>query len=85
MGVSNDNAEEVLKINKFKNEVCGIKIFMGSSTGNMLVDNYNTLEKIFSESEMLIATHCEDETIIRNNYNQIKLIKWLIQLFQQKI
>jgi len=75
MGVSNDNAEEVLKINKIKNEVCGIKIFMGSSTGNMLVDNYNTLEKLFSESEILIATHCEDETIIRNNYNRLKLIK----------
>ncbi len=75
MGVSNDNAEEVLKVNKRKNDICGVKIFMGASTGNMLVDNYNTLEKIFSESEMLIATHCEDETIIRNNYQKIKSIK----------
>jgi dihydroorotase len=48
---------------------------MGSSTGNMLVDNFNTLEKIFSETELLIATHCEDETIIRNNYQQLKSIK----------
>jgi dihydroorotase len=71
MGVSNNNAEEVLKVNRLKNDICGVKIFMGSSTGNMLVDNFNTLEKIFSESEMLIATHCEDETIIRNNYNQM--------------
>jgi dihydroorotase len=75
MGVSNDNAEEVLKVNKLKNEICGVKIFMGSSTGNMLVDNYNTLEKLFSESELLIATHCEDETIIKNNYNQLKSFK----------
>lgn len=64
MGVSNDNAEEVLKTNKKRNEVCGVKIFMGSSTGNMLVDNYVTLNKIFSNSELLIATHCEDERII---------------------
>ena len=75
MGVSNNNSEEVLKVNKLKRDICGIKIFMGSSTGNMLVDNFNTLEKIFSESELLIATHCEDETIIRNNYNHIKSIK----------
>ena len=75
MGVSNDNAEEVLKVNKRKNDICGVKIFMGSSTGNMLVDNYNTLEKLFSESELLIATHCEDETIIKNNYNHIKSLK----------
>jgi dihydroorotase len=72
MGVSNDNAEEVLKINKFKSSICGVKIFLGSSTGNMLVNNFNTLEKIFSDSEMLIATHCEDETIIRNNFINIK-------------
>ena len=75
MGVSNDNAEEVLKLNKIKNDYCGVKIFMGSSTGNMLVDNFNTLEKIFSETELLIATHCEDETIIKNNYQQLKSIK----------
>ena len=67
MGVSNDNAEEVLKTNAKKDAVCGIKIFMGSSTGNMLVDNYLTLDKLFSESELLIATHCEDEKIIRSN------------------
>jgi dihydroorotase len=60
MGVSNENAEEVLQTNKKKNGVCGIKIFMGSSTGNLLVDNYLTLNKIFSDSELLIATHCED-------------------------
>ncbi len=67
MGVSNDNADEALRINDFKNDVCGLKIFMGSSTGNMLVDNHGTLNRIFSESEMLIATHCEDERIIRKN------------------
>lgn len=67
MGTSNDNAEEVLKTNEKKNSVCGIKIFMGSSTGNMLVDNHLTLDRIFRESELLIATHCEDERIIKNN------------------
>ena len=65
MGASNDNSEEVLKTNP--RNVCGIKIFMGSSTGNMLVDNRATLEKIFSESKLLIAVHCEDEKTIREN------------------
>jgi len=72
MGVSNDNAEEVIRINDFKKDICGIKIFMGSSTGNMLVDNHNTLNRIFSESEMLIATHCEDERIIKTNYEALQ-------------
>ncbi len=67
MGVSNDNADEVLKTNEKKKDVCGIKIFMGSSTGNMLVDDHMTLNKIFSESELLIATHCENEAIIAAN------------------
>ena len=65
MGASNDNLEEVLKTNG-KN-VCGIKIFMGSSTGNMLVDNKKTLEGLFSKVPLLIATHCEDEATIRDN------------------
>jgi dihydroorotase len=67
MGVSNNNADEVLRTNARKHEVCGVKIFMGSSTGDMLVDNYITLTRIFSESELLIATHCEDEKIIKAN------------------
>lgn len=75
MGVSNDNAEEALKVNKLKNNICGLKIFMGSSTGNMLVDNHSTLNKIFSESEVLIATHCEDERIIKRNYERLKAQK----------
>ncbi|RNI39163.1 dihydroorotase [Hanamia caeni] len=75
MGVSNDNADEVLKMNKRKNDVCGVKIFMGSSTGNMLVDSEPALHKIFSESELLIATHCEDEKIIKENYKNLKAIK----------
>lgn len=70
MGVSNDNAEEVLRTNEKKNEVCGIKIFMGSSTGNMLVDSPNALDRIFSQSELLIATHCEDEPTVRANRAQ---------------
>ena len=72
MGVSNDNTEEVLKTNDKKKSVCGIKIFMGSSTGNMLVDNPNTLDKIFSDAEVLIATHCENEAIIKKNLEQLK-------------
>jgi dihydroorotase len=75
MGVSNSNAEEALKCNKLKESICGLKIFMGSSTGNMLVDNVNTLEKLFSETELLIATHCEDETVINHNYQHIKSLK----------
>jgi dihydroorotase len=70
MGVSNTNTDEVLRTNSKRKDVCGVKIFMGSSTGDMLVDNYITLSKIFSESELLIATHCEDENII--NANKIK-------------
>lgn len=70
MGASNDNIEEVLKTNP-KN-VCGIKIFMGSSTGNMLVDNRETLDNIFSKSKLLIAVHCEDEATIRKNAAEVK-------------
>jgi len=65
MGATNDNIEEVLKTDKTL--VCGIKVFMGSSTGNMLVDNRSTLDKIFSNVDHLIATHCEDEATIRKN------------------
>ena len=70
MGATNDNLEEVLKTNP-KN-VAGIKIFLGSSTGNMLVDNEATLEKIFSSTPMLIAVHCEDEATIQNNLAKFK-------------
>ena len=65
MGASNDNLEEVLKTNP-KN-VCGVKVFMGSSTGNMLVDNPETLEALFRDCKMLIAVHCEDEETIKKN------------------
>ncbi len=65
MGGTNDNLEEVLKTNP--RNVAGIKLFLGSSTGNMLVDNPETLEKIFSSTKMLIAVHCEDEATIKRN------------------
>ena len=65
MGASNENIEEVLKTDKEK--VCGVKVFMGSSTGNMLVDSEKTLTNIFSKVDHLIATHCEDEATIRKN------------------
>jgi dihydroorotase len=79
MGTSNDNAEAVLQTNDKKDRVCGIKIFMGSSTGGLLVDNYLTLDKIFSESEVLIATHCESEPIIRSNLERLKKEKGELQ------
>jgi dihydroorotase len=72
MGTSNDNADEALRTNEKKKDVCGIKIFMGSSTGNLLVDNYLTLDRLFRESEVLIATHCEDEKIIRRNLTRLR-------------
>ncbi|HEX7367990.1 MAG TPA: dihydroorotase [Pelobium sp.] len=72
MGASNDNLEEVLKTDK--NTVCGIKVFMGSSTGNMLVDDERTLEAIFKNAPILVATHCEDEGTIRKN----------LEIFKQK-
>jgi dihydroorotase len=70
MGASNDNFEEVMKTDP--KTVCGVKIFMGSSTGNMLVDHTETLEKLFSQVPMLIATHCEDEATIRQNLADYK-------------
>ncbi len=70
MGASNDNLEEVLKTDP--KTVAAIKIFMGSSTGNMLVDNKNVLEEIFSKSSMLIAVHCEDEDTIQENITKAK-------------
>jgi dihydroorotase len=70
MGASNDNIDEVLKTD-IKN-VCGLKVFMGSSTGNMLVDDPQTLENIFSKSPMLVAVHCEDEVTIKSNLNHYK-------------
>jgi len=75
MGVSNDNAEQALRANELKNNIAGLKIFMGSSTGNMLVNSHTTLDKIFGGSELLIATHCEDERIIKQQYENIKSIK----------
>ena len=72
MGTSNDNADDALATNDKKNDVCGLKIFMGSSTGNLLVDNYLTLDRLFRESELLIATHCEDEKVIKRNLEKIR-------------
>lgn len=70
MGASNDNYDEVMRTDI--QNVCGVKIFMGSSTGNMLVDNTNTLEHLFANVPMLIATHCEDEATIRHNLELYK-------------
>lgn len=65
IGATNTNTEELLRVDQ--KSVCGIKLFLGASTGNMLVDNQQTLENIFSKSESLIAVHCEFEPIIQNN------------------
>ncbi len=70
LGATNDNLSEIKKISP--REVCGIKLFMGSSTGNMLVDNEKMLSAIFAESPVLIAAHCEDEAIIRTNLEWFK-------------
>jgi dihydroorotase len=70
IGASNDNLEEVMKTDTSK--VCGLKIFMGSSTGNLLVDNETTLERFFSRFPSLIATHCEDEAAIKKNTEEFR-------------
>ena len=67
-GGTNDNLSEILKVDKTK--VAGLKLFLGSSTGNMLVDNPKVLEEIFSKTDLLISTHCEDEATIRKNLEQ---------------
>ena len=70
MGVTNDNIDELKKVDQ--RNVAGLKMFMGSSTGNMLVDNEETLNRVFSELKMLIVTHCEDEGIIQHNIQHYK-------------
>lgn len=70
MGTTNDNLDEVLRTDPKR--VCGVKIFMGSSTGNMLVDSPSTLEKVFAHSPTLIATHCEDEATVRERMERFK-------------
>ncbi|WP_143962434.1 dihydroorotase [Litoribacter populi] len=68
LGATNDNLEELLKVDP--QNVCGIKVFQGSSTGNMLVDNLETLEKIFEKSPILIATHSENDDMIKANFEK---------------
>ncbi|MFA7493061.1 MAG: dihydroorotase, partial [Proteiniphilum sp.] len=70
LGATNDNMEELRKADL--KQICGVKVFMGSSTGNMLVDDDKTLRKIFAEIDTLIATHCEKEEIIRKNIDIYK-------------
>ena len=85
MGTSNDNADEVLKTNEKKKDICGIKIFMGSSTGSMLVDNHLTLNRIFREAEVLISTHCEDERIIKKNYEGLRLSGTVLEPYHHPV
>ena len=70
MGTTNTNLNELLRVNP--TNVCGVKIFMGSSTGDMLVDDPNALERIFAEVKTLIATHCEDDPLVKANMAAIK-------------
>jgi len=70
MGASNENFEEAMKTNKVN--VCGLKIFMGSSTGNMLVDKKEVLDRFFKEADILIATHCEDEHTVKTRLEKYK-------------
>lgn len=70
MGVSNDNLQEALRTDP--KTVCGLKVFMGSSTGSMLVDDEHVLNELFRQSPMLIATHCEDEATVRANTERYK-------------
>lgn len=72
LGATNDNIAEITKVDI--NNVCGVKIFMGSSTGNMLVDNLESLEKIFQYSRVLLATHCEDESTIKENIERYRVL-----------
>ncbi|MCL6523299.1 MAG: dihydroorotase [Thermoflavifilum sp.] len=75
LGTSNYQTGEINKANDRKQDICGVKIFMGSSTGNLLVDDLATLEYIFSRCELPIATHCEDEQLIRQRLQMIKAQK----------
>ena len=70
LGATNDNIEEIRKLDPGKN--CGVKVFMGASTGNMLVDDKKALEQIFKDSPTLVATHCEDEAIIQANTSKAR-------------
>jgi len=79
MGTSNDNYDEVMRCNEKRKDICGVKIFMGSSTGNLLVDNPLALDKIFGNAELLIATHCEDEKIIKENFANLKAEKGTLE------
>ena len=79
LGASETNIEVIKQANKLKDKICGVKIFMGSSTGNLLVESPVVLEEIFSQTNLLIATHCEDEQIIQHN----KLQHLNKQLFAQ--
>ncbi|HEX6332932.1 MAG TPA: dihydroorotase [Flavisolibacter sp.] len=79
MGTSNDNADEVLRTNDRRKDVCGVKIFMGSSTGHLLVDNYLALDRIFRESEVLIAAHCEEEPMILANLQKLRAEKGALE------
>lgn len=79
LGTSNDNLEEILRAGDRKNDICGVKIFMGSSTGNLLVNDPLVLDNVFGGCELLIATHCEEEGIIRANYERIKAEKGVLE------
>ncbi|MBX6379720.1 MAG: dihydroorotase [Thermoflavifilum aggregans] len=75
LGAANHHPEEIARLNAHRHEICGLKIFMGSSTGELLVDDIPTLEQIFANCELPIATHCEDESLIRQRLQMAKTQK----------
>ncbi|SFV29657.1 dihydroorotase [Thermoflavifilum thermophilum] len=75
LGAANHHLEEIVRLNAHRQEICGLKIFMGSSTGELLVDDIPTLEQIFASCELPIATHCEDESLIRQRLQMAKTQK----------
>ncbi|MDI9358774.1 MAG: dihydroorotase [Phycisphaerales bacterium] len=79
MAVNNDNSEEAIKLNTLKNKVAGLKMFLGSVTGSLLIDQDSVIEKVLRNSELLIATHCEDESIVARNKERLQkeVTEWM--------
>jgi dihydroorotase len=82
-GGTNDNLSEILKVDKTK--VAGLKLFLGSSTGNMLVDNPEVLEEIFSKTDLLISTHCEDEATIKKKPRTSNSYLWRCYSYRETL
>ena len=82
-GGTNSNLNDILKVDK--SQIAGIKIFLGSSTGNMLVDNHKAIEKIFKNTELPISVHCEDEEIIKKNLANDTEYSFIVQQIDHEV